>query len=423
MEKKASNQDYFRERIAILSFYIACGDLAESDVEEAYKNPDNSWHERLEEMERQYRYVDICNIFNDRIGELIPRYIYAVKNRESIPGEKLEIFIGVRGWCNQSLKKILERHITIIDFSDKFWIYFILTYSGTISVENENKYNDREDYDRAYFAPDKTACLFGFSDSEIQYAKNKAMEAGIKEPFICFANRDSAYLDSMYPQGDWSYHNYRDSHIENYELMTSSFGERNISTVRMGKAVLKRATFNNCIDFSCDHYDELLDIYLMSKCKFFVGDESGINVLPRALNKPVVTTNLVTVTGYGGIPLREDNLFIFKKFYDVHKDRFLSLKEMLDVLIDCKYDTKEFDKRSIKLIENTPEEIRDVAIEMDEYLDGTSAMDEEGEALQSKASKILRNHFEKSGLGFNETLVGKIGKTFLKDNRYLLEEL
>lgn len=314
----------------------------------------------------------------------------------------------------------MERYITIVDFSDKFWIYFVLTFSGTINLDKENKYSDREEFERSYFIPSQTMNLLELTNQEEQNGIQKARSIGINEPFICFSNRDAAYLDKLYPQGDWSYHNYRDSHIENYELMTSSFAEKKIQAVRMGRTVLKRADFDNCIDFASNHYDELLDIYLMSRCKFFIGDESGINVLPRALGKPVVTVNLVTVTGYGGIPLREDNLFIFKKFYDIKNDKFLNLKEMCQVLLECRYKTGEYEKKGIRLIENTPEEIMDVANEMNDYLDGTSSIDEEGQALQEEASEILKDHFKNNGLGFNETLIGKMGCSFLKKNRYLL---
>lgn len=421
MGKKASNGAYFKERISILTYFISLGFLTENDVEEAYKNSNLLWDERISSIEQKYRTFSICYIFNDRIGELIPRYIHAVDNEKKLPKDEMEAFIGVRGWCNQKLKKILERHITIIDFTDKFWIYFILTYSGTINLEDMDKYSDREEYERNNCIPEQTAKLFELTGDELQYSTDKVKKIGIKEPFICFSNRDSAYLDTLYPQGDWTYHNYRDSHIENYELMTKTLKEKNIATVRMGKAVEHRTNFENCIDFASDYYDEMLDIYLMSKCKFFVGDESGINVLPRALNKPVVTANLVTVTGYGGIPLREDNLFIFKKFYDTNTNKLLNFKEMCRVLQECRYDTAEFDKKGIRLIENTPEEIRDVVIEMNDYIDGNVIHDEEGEYLQEKADDILGEQFKKLEFGSDEIMIGKIGRTFLKNNRYLLE--
>lgn len=421
MEKKASSGEHFKERIALLEYFIVYGYLSENDVEEAYKKPDPLWKERIIEIEQKYNKVSICCIFNDRIGELIPRYIYAVTDKNNVPEDEIEIFFGVRGWCNNSLKKMLERNIIILDFSDKFWIYFILTYSGTISLDKMNKYEERTEYERIKFIPEQTEKLLKLTKEEIEYGKQKSAEIGIQEPFVCFSNRDAAYLNDLYPTADFSYHNHRDSHIDNYKLMAETLKSRNIKTVRMGKAVERRADFDNCIDFASDYYDELLDIYLMNRCKFFIGDESGINVLPRALNKPVVTTNLTAVTGYGGIPLREDNIFIFKKFYDIKSDRFLSLKEMCKILIECKYDAKEFEVRGIRLIENTPEEILAAVMEMNNYLDGIASFDEEGEYYQRKADDILKEHFEKSGLGFDETLVGKIGQSFLKNNKYLLE--
>ena len=99
----------------------------------------------------------------------------------------------------------------------------------------------------------------------------------------------------------------------------------------------------------------------------------------------------------------------------------LNLREMCNVMNECRYDTDEFLKRSIKLVEDTPEEIRDAAMEMNDYLDGIESYDSEGENLQKKASYILQEYFDKLNLGSNETLVGKIGKKYLKDNSFLLE--
>ena len=65
MGKKASNGAYFKERISILTYFISLGFLTENDVEEAYKNSNLLWDERISSIEQKYRTFSICYIFND----------------------------------------------------------------------------------------------------------------------------------------------------------------------------------------------------------------------------------------------------------------------------------------------------------------------------------------------------------------------
>ena len=47
-------------------------------------------------------------------------------------------------------------------------------------------------------------------------------------PFVCFAARDSAYLDARYPGRDWSYHDYRDCAIHNFKAAAEELVNRAI---------------------------------------------------------------------------------------------------------------------------------------------------------------------------------------------------
>ena len=76
--------------------------------------------------------------------------------------------------------------------------------------------------------------------------------------------------------------------------------------------------------------------------------------------------------------------------------------------------TQYFKQREIEVIENTPEEIIDVAIEMDERLEGTWKTTEENEDLQRRFWAIYGPKKVKSP-SF------RIGTEFLRQNRDLLE--
>ena len=58
-----------------------------------------------------------------------------------------------------------------------------------------------------------------FSNNEnklgLNYLKSKGWKEG--EPFICLLVRDNSYLNSI-SSNNWSYHAYRDSDVNDYEL-------------------------------------------------------------------------------------------------------------------------------------------------------------------------------------------------------------
>ena len=45
---------------------------------------------------------------------------------------------------------------------------------------------------------------------------NKSLANKINMPMVCVFARDSEYLNNVYPERDWSYHDFRDANIQNY---------------------------------------------------------------------------------------------------------------------------------------------------------------------------------------------------------------
>ena len=71
--------------------------------------------------------------------------------------------------------------------------------------------------------------------------------------------------------------------------------ERDYFVVRMGDNSSVKSNFynKNYLDYAhSDFNSRLMDIFLISKCKFFVGTQSGILDLAYMFNKPVLTTNM-----------------------------------------------------------------------------------------------------------------------------------
>jgi putative glycosyltransferase (TIGR04372 family) len=72
----------------------------------------------------------------------------------------------------------------------------------------------------------------------------------------------------------------------------------------------------------------LLDLYLISECRFFIGHSSGPNVIPNLLKKPVLLVNMTDWSA--SLLLKKGDLAIMKHVFSHSKNRFLGIKEVLE---------------------------------------------------------------------------------------------
>lgn len=254
-----------------------------------------------------------------------------------------------------------------------------------------------------------------FTKKEENFGMKALRKLGIAEnaSFICIHARDSAYLKVLHSYRDWYYHNYRDCSISNYRDVAQQLAKRGYYVVRMGRLVEKPFFLEHpkIIDYtnSCMRSD-FLDIYLSARCKFFISSGSGIDEVPKIFRRPVIYVNLLPLNCY--YALSSIKLFIPKKLFLKKEKRFMKFSEMMD---NPYYYTQEYEKKSIEFVENTPDEITSLAIEMDERLKGIWKITGEDEQLQQR----FWSFFKASEL--KDKPVSRIGAEFLRQNKHLLE--
>ena len=81
-----------------------------------------------------------------------------------------------------------------------------------------------------------------------------------------------------------------------------------------------------------------------------------------------------------------------------------------------------YESEGIQLIENTPEEIRDVCVEMEERLNDTWEPETDDDALQRQFWEIFPVHAVNSinGRPLHGDIRGRFGMQFLRNNREFL---
>jgi len=263
----------------------------------------------------------------------------------------------------------------------------------------------------------KTQPHLYFTSKEEQQGKEALKKMGIPEniPFVCFFSRDSKYKESI-DSGNRKYHCYRNANIKNYLLAAEKLSQRNYFAVRMGFIVEETINTSNpkIIDYSCNgQRTPFLDIYLGARCDFFICTPSGICSIPESFKRPIVYTNVVPMEL---MPSWFDkSLVIVKKLWLKREKRFMKFKEILESKVGLYYRAELYEKAGIEVIDNTPEEIAEVSIEMDERLRGTRETTKEDEELQQRFWTLFKNS------DHNGIILARMGTEFLRDNRDLLD--
>ena len=359
-----------------------------------------------------------------RFGELIARRVghfsgdtemyLCERNTGKYPRNTFDIFFYRNPVSNQQLLTMWRRTLRIWNFWIAYPIYRANLIFPSFSAHTIKIPSNRDVQGLLAITP---VHLY-FTQEEEECGQAQLLKLGIARgrEFVCFIARDSAYLDTVYPQHNWHNHNYRDSSVSNYLPAAEELTRRGYFALRMG-AIVKQAldTPNKMIiDYATKYRTEFLDIYLSSKCRFFIGSGCGIDEVPAVFRRPIMLVNYIPIEYvHTWHPVY---LFITKKIWSKKDGRFLSYKEIISSGIGSfgKEESDEYEKLGFEIVENTPEEIFDLAVEMDERLKGTWRDSPEDEELQMSFRSVF------SSSNKHGKIVSRIGSEFLRKNKALL---
>lgn len=168
------------------------------------------------------------------------------------------------------------------------------------------------------------------------------------------------------------------------------------------------------IDYATNgHRNDFMDVYPGAKCSFFISSGTGIDGIPEIFRRPYMFVNLAPLERVHS--WNANHLFIPKKYWLRGENRFITFREILNSGAGRFLKSEQFEAMGIELIENTPEEIAALAIEIDERLKGTWQT--------TKEDKELQRHFwslyKPSEL--HDRIVSRIGAAFLRQHSDWLE--
>ena len=218
--------------------------------------------------------------------------------------------------------------------------------------------------------------------------------------------------ESTYSPKDAAHNDSRNCNISNYEGAVDQILKRGGWCIRVGEPggqeLAKRPGVINY--HNSPFKSDLMDLYLCLENRFFLGNTSGLYTVSVVGGKPCALANMVPLGACYGFG--RDSISI-PKTLSTRDGKKLHFKYIFSSrLSDFSYSFVE--DRNLIIIENSAEEIRELAAEMLDVLDGCKIYSEHDQALQESFRRLVGPQHYTYGAS------GRIGSAFLRSHEGLL---
>ena len=257
---------------------------------------------------------------------------------------------------------------------------------------------------------DKPAFL-SLTDRQIQQGKDNLEKLGLARDswFVCVHCRSAGYSE-----WDDHLHAYRNSPVENYLAAMEEIVSRGGICFRMGGPEMPALPeTDGVVDYAhSPARSEFMDMFLCGQCRFFVGCSSGLFMLSQAFGRPC---GLVDMSPIGAAAYGVNDLFAPKLVRRKAGGELMSFPEAFAHEC-CGYRfTHLYEEAGLEVVNNTPEEIRDLTRDMFAWLErGEEAFSEADRRLQAEYRALFQFHHYGHGHG------SKIAPSFIRKYHQLL---
>jgi putative glycosyltransferase (TIGR04372 family) len=226
--------------------------------------------------------------------------------------------------------------------------------------------------------------------------------------FVCVHSREPGYA-----LHDDHVHEHRNSAIESYLPAMREIVARGGWCVRMGEpSSPPLKPMPGVIDYRHSPLrSDWMDIFLCARCRFFLGNTSGLFLVSSVFGVPVALAHMAPI---GAVyALGPNDLSIPKMVVDV-KGTVWPFAKMFRSDASRSFSAEAFARSGLRVVDNSGEEIRDLATEMMDRLDGRAKYTDEDERLQAAFRRLPgADHYSYGA-------VARIGRDFLRRHADLL---
>ena len=253
--------------------------------------------------------------------------------------------------------------------------------------------------------------ILKLSDAHRVEGRKWLKSLGVPEdaPFICFHCREEGYSPS-----DDSIQAYRNSSVINYMAAINELTSRGYWCIRMGDPNMRPLSpMGKVIDYA--HLlsrSDKFDLFLCASCTFFLGSSSGLLLMAKVFGRPCANANQVpasTVLAFG-----KNDVATPKLLWSKVEGRYLTFQEIFKSEIANFRFTDLYQKHNIYAVENTSEDVLELALEMLDRVEGLCDYSKEDESLQLRFKALMREgHYSFRGCS-------RVGRHFLRKYEYLI---
>ena len=200
--------------------------------------------------------------------------------------------------------------------------------------------------------------------------------------FVCLHVREGGYLP------DLTYHSFRNADVRSYRPAMEEIVERGGWVIRMGDPTMKPIPpMEQVIDYvHTDARSDWMDVFCFASCQLLIGMASGPTAVSQIFGVPCTLTNWAPM-GHGAYSRRD--IWIPKLYRSVTENRYLTFEEVLLSPLRGFYRTEDFEAAGVTVVDHSPEEIRDLVVEVMDRMDGKIDHTAEDARLQRAFKSLL----------------------------------
>lgn len=221
--------------------------------------------------------------------------------------------------------------------------------------------------------------------------------------FVCLHVREPGFH-----QGWHNLHpSVRNADIGTYAKAIDKIIEMGGWVIRVGDSTMTKLTDRpGLFDYAHSNMkSEEMDVFLCASCRFFIGTNSGLGLVPAIFGAPCALTNWIPIAQPQWY---KRDRFLPKSIWSKSEQRFLSLREQFDSGIAGQEFLRFFEEHDLEVTDNSEDEILDIVLELLSETSGKTYLD----ADDCKLAEAYQNFVKFSG-GYNGARPARI---FLRKN-------
>lgn len=281
-------------------------------------------------------------------------------------------FVWIPVWCHRTIKRIMPVLFRILQVQD--------ILMRPMDLNSTFRYTDASTLLQTDVLNKYRKVVFNIPKSYNHFFEAQLGELGIRPSdwFVCVHARDNGWTlkqtpyDLKYP-ADYTLEQdeYRNVDINSYLPAIDYIISKGGFVIRMGDPNMTSLEMSGkFIDYPfTSHKNLIMDLYLVAKCKFVLGCDSGFSTnFPVAFGTPLLVTNVASTILTARWPY-SNTRFILKPVTELSTGRLLSLNERNDPALSNVHNAVTFREMGYEWCPNTPEDILESTKEMLDLID------------------------------------------------------